>query len=127
MFRHDFIMSGHEIQPHEKIHPSAMDDFSLQQMKNFIEFDETLGHYKVQPSWRKGRSEAAKTLGEVDSYANAHARLMKEIVKFRKDPARMEGTFKQIRETLSEGHARKVIERNLDGLPTCPSTCPSTL
>ena len=29
MFRHDFIMSGHEIQPHEKIHPSAMDDFSL--------------------------------------------------------------------------------------------------
>ena len=117
MFRHDFIMSGHEIQPHEKIHPSAMDDFSLQQMENSIEFVETLGHYKVQPPWREGREEAAKTLGDVDSFANAHARLMKEIPKFRKDPARMEGTFKQIRETLGEGHARKVIERNLDGLP----------
>ena len=50
-----------------------MDDFSLQQMENSIVFDETLGHYKVQPPWRKGRPEAAKTLGEVDSFTNALA------------------------------------------------------
>ena len=59
----------------------------------------------------------AKVFEKIDSFSNAKARLLKEKDKFLKDPARMEGTFKQIRETLSEGHARVVTERELNGLP----------
>ena len=78
MFRHDFIMSGDEIAPHEKIHNSAKDDFALKQMEESIRFDESIGHYKVALPWRDGRSEATKVLGKYDSRANAMARLMKE-------------------------------------------------
>lgn len=117
MFRHDFIMAGHEVFPHEQTHNSVRDDFSLEQMENSIELDPTLGHYKVAIPWKEGRSAAARIFENIDSYSNAKSRLMKEKYKFMKDPARKEGVFKQINETLSLGHARVVNDRNLDGLP----------
>ena len=118
MFRHDFIMRGDEIAPPEKIHPSDKDEFALKQMRDGIRFDENLGHYIVPPPWREGRAEAAKAFEEVDSFANAKSRLMKDKRKFTLDPARKEGTFKQIRETLSDGHARIVDpNRDITGLP----------
>ena len=117
MFRHDFIMSGHEVYPHEQTHNSVRDDYSLKQMENSIELDPTIGHYKVAIPWKEGRSAAARTFENIDSYSNAKSRLMKEKYKFMKDPARREGVFKQINETLSLGHARVVNDRNLEGLP----------
>ena len=81
MFRRDFTMSEHEIAPKEKVHPSAMDEYSLKQMQDSIVFDKELGHWQVALPFREGRFEAAKILGQVDSYANAKARLMKEKFK----------------------------------------------
>ena len=118
MFRHDFIMAGHEVAPPEQLHPSQMDEYALKQMKDSIRLDKELGHYRVALPWREGRSAAAKTFSEVDSYSNAKSRLMKEKRKFLLDPARKEGTFKQIQDTMSQGHARIVDpERNVEGLP----------
>ena len=118
MFRHDFIMTGSEVAPPEQLHPSQKDEFSLKQMKESIELDEKLGHYRVALPWREGRLAAAKELAKVDSYANAKSRLMKEKRKFNLDPARKEGTFKQIADTMSQGHARIVDpDRCVKGLP----------
>ena len=118
MFRHDFIMSGHEVAPPEQLHPSQKDEYALKQMKDSIRLDENLGHYRVALPWREGRAAAAKVFAEIDSYANAKSRLMKEKRKFLLDPARKEGTFKQIQDTMSQGHARIVDpERNVEGLP----------
>ena len=118
MYRHDFIMNKDEVAPHEMIHPSQKDEYSLKQMRESITFDEDLGHYRVALPWREGRSQAAKIFAEVDSYANAYNRLMKEKNKLKKDPARKEGVFKQIRETLDLGHARKVTTKEVtDGTP----------
>ena len=118
MFRHDFIMSGSEVAPPEQLHPSQKDEFSLKQMEESIELDKELGHYRVALPWREGRSAAAKALAKVNSYANAKSRLMKEKRKFHLDPARKEGTFKQIADTMSQGHARIVDpDRCVTGLP----------
>ena len=46
MFRHDFIMSGHEVFSPEQIHPSAKDQFALKQLEESIKMNHT-GHYKV--------------------------------------------------------------------------------
>ena len=78
MFRHDFIMTGHDVAPPEQVHPSQMDEFAEKQMLDSIEFDQKIGHYRVALPWREGRSEAAKILAGIDSYAYAKARLMKE-------------------------------------------------
>ena len=118
MFRHEFIMTGHCVSPPEMIHPSEKDEFALQQMKDSVEFDGKIGHYRVALPWREGRAEAAKILSGIDSYANAKSRLMKEKRKLELDPVRKEGVFKQIRETISEGHARLVDpNRDVTGLP----------
>ena len=108
MFRHEFIMTGQDVAPPEQIHMSQKDEFALQQMQDSIELDENIGHYRIALPWREGRSAAAKVFAGIDSRANAKARLMKEKRKFTLDPVRKEGTFKQIRDTISEGHARVV-------------------
>ena len=110
-------MSGHEVFPHEELHPSTRDEFSLEQMEKGITFNENLGHYEVPLPYIEGRMAATEIFKECNSFDNAKARLMKEKHKFFKDPARKEGTFKQIRDTLAEGHAREVVERDLTGLP----------
>ena len=117
MFRADFIMPEHEAYPHEQTHPSVRDEFSRKQMEDSIVLDPETGHYKVVLPWMEGQAEAARKLSSVPSYQNAYARLMKEKYKFQQDPARKEGTFKQIADTLAEGHARVVTNRCLDGLP----------
>ena len=118
MQRHDFIMSGHEVASHEQTHPSKMDEYSLKQMKDSIHYDKDLAHYKVALPWRNGRMAATEKFKKLDSYANAKSRLLKEKRKLELDPKRKEGTFKQIHETLGEGHARLVDpNRSTDGLP----------
>ena len=113
LFRHDFMMTENEFAPPEEIHPSQIDEFSLKQMTDSITLDKETGHYSVALPWREGREEAAKVFDKVDSYANAYNRLMKEKHKFRKDPARKEGTFKQIRDTIDQGHARIVTNKDV--------------
>ena len=118
MFRHDFIMTGQAVAHPEQIHPSQYDEFALKQMEDSVSFDETIGHYRIALPWREGRSEAAKILSSVDSYSNAKNRLMKEKRKFLLDPVRKEGTFKQMKETSGDGHARLVDpNRDVTGLP----------
>ena len=118
MYRHDFVMSGHEVFPQEQVHQSQMDEYSHKQMKESIKFDTAIGHYKVALPWREGRFAATEKFKKLNSYANAKSRLLKEKRKFELDPARMEGTFKQIEETMAEGHARILDpNRNVEGLP----------
>ena len=118
MYRHDFIMSGHEVFPEEMIHDSKMDEHSRAQLNDSIHFDKAIGHYKVALPWREGRFAAAEKFKKYNSYANAKSRLLKEKRKFERDPTRMEGTFKQIEETMREGHARILDpNRNVEGLP----------
>ena len=113
MFRADFIMTGNEVARPEQIHPSQKDEFALKQMIDSAEFDQKIGHYRIALPWREGRAAAAEIFAGIDSRANAKSRLMKEKRKFTLDPVRMEGTFKQIHETISDGHAR-LVDPNKD-------------
>ena len=120
MFRYDFIAKGDEICHAEKIHPSVIDDYSMKQMNESIGFVDKIQHYQVALPWREGRADAAKVLKSVDSYANAKSRLMKERAKLIKDPVRRAGVFKQVFDTINEGHS-DIIDSSkdeaMDGLP----------
>ena len=117
MFRHDFVMSGEDIAPPEKIHPSVKDDFSKEQLDNTMTFDSQIKHYRVGLPWREGREAAMMALNGIDSYANARMRLLREKTKMEKDESRKEGVFAQMEETINEGHARVVKVKNPKDVP----------
>ena len=110
MLRHDFIMKGHEAFSPEQTHLSVNDYYSLKQMKDTLYFDLESGHWVCGVPWKNGREAAAKRLNSVDTFTNAKNRLLKEKVKFEKDPVRKAGVFAQMNETLSLGHARIITD-----------------
>lgn len=61
-------------------------------------FDQEIKHYKVGLPWREGRDAARSVLNEVDSFANAKMRLVRERTKMEKDEAKKEGVFAQMEE-----------------------------
>ena len=108
MFRRDFIMNQQEWCPSEMIHPSKEDQNSLKIMEESIKENESTGHYSVALPWIHGREKAAEILNSVDSYANAHSRLMKEKRRLQHDPVRKAAVFKQFQKMLDDGHSRPV-------------------
>ena len=66
-------MSGHEVFPHEELHPSTRDEFSLEQMEKGITFNENLGHYEVPLPYIEGRMAATEIFKECNSFDNAKA------------------------------------------------------
>ena len=116
MFRHDFIAPKHLWCPSEMIHPSKEDQNSLKIMEDSIKKNESTGHYSVALPWIHGREKAAEILNSVDSYANAHSRLMKEKRRLQHDPVRKAAVFKQFQKMLDDGHSRYVDpEKSTEG------------
>ena len=93
MYRHGFIMSGHEVTPEEKIHSPQKDEYSLSQKQDSVEFDKDLLHYRVELPWREGWVATVEVFENIDSFANAKTRLLE-------DSARKEGTFEQKKDTM---------------------------
>ena len=105
MFRHDFIgRLGERFSP-EECHKSQYDEFSLAQLEETMVFNESSGHYRVGVPWYLGRERTAEIFENVDYYSSAKSRLDKLKVKMQRNPALKEGAFKQMNETLEQGHA----------------------
>ena len=119
IFRYDFLArEGEKVSP-EVAHPSRNDQHALKQFKETVEFDEEIGHYRCGLPWVKTREEAAKTLNRLNTAGNAANRLRKATERMHREPARKEGVWKQMRETIEAGHARKVENPEVpDGVPT---------
>ena len=66
-------MSGHEVLPHEELHPSTRDEISLEQMEKGITIDKSRGHYKVPLPYIEGRMAATEIFKEFNSFDNAKA------------------------------------------------------
>ena len=120
LFRHDFIMRENEIFPPEVTHDSAMDKLSRSQLTNSLVMNPETKHYQVALPWRLGRAETAKLFSGIDFYSNALSRLNKLKAKFLKNPELMKGSFAQMRESISLGHARILDTLEADpGSPVC--------
>ena len=118
MFRYDFIARGGEKGSPEVAHPSREDIHATNQFKSTIRFDEELGHYKCGLPWKEDRQAAAEVLNKLDSAGNAANRLRKASEKMKREPARKEGVFKQMKEIIDEGHACRVENPQVpDGIP----------
>ena len=121
MNRHDFIMPGKGVHS-EVLHPSRMDEFSKQQMNDSVRVEEISGRYIIALPWRNGRSEAKRKFALANSYANAKRRLLRERVKFEKDPARTDCIFAHMKKFMDLGYVREVVKRDLSQSPIwyCP-------
>ena len=118
LLRFDFIAREGERASPEMTHPSQNDLHALKQMEEGVRFDKEKGHYYCGLPWVRDRCSAAQILNNLDSEANAANRLRKAAIRFRQDPDRKAGVFKQMNEFIREGHARRVVDREVpDGLP----------
>ena len=114
MFQHDFISRLDEDYPPEMKHPSQDDQYSLQQMKESIMFNQETGHYCVSVPWKNGREKTAEQFSKVNflSYTRNRQRKLKE--KLERDPILLEGSFKQMEEQVELGHVRIIPNHNAD-------------
>ena len=118
LFRYDFTMREGEKASPEENHPSRDDERAAQMIKETLRFDKDVGHYRCGLPWKNGRSVAASRFNAKASRRNALNRLMKEATKMRKDPVRREGVWNTMREMISDGHAKRVVDT--DGPPGAP-------
>ena len=110
MFKTDFIAHPDEDYPPEMQHKSQYDELSLETLKDSIRQNPKTGHYIVAPPWKNGRFNTAKIFQTVNFLALAKKRQQKLKEKFLRNPDLMEGSFKQIEETLSLGHSRVITD-----------------
>ena len=108
IFRHDFISRESERFPSEMVHPSADDEWSLQQMKDTLTFNGETGHYSVGLPWRLGRGETAEVFKNVDFYSAALSRHEKLKKKLERDAVLKQGTFAQMQEKLDKKFVRQI-------------------
>ena len=108
ILRYDFTSRQGEKASPEQEHPSQNDRHAMKQFEATIQFDESLGHYRCGLPWREDRASAAKILNRLDTATNAKNRLMKAAERMRREPARKEGVWKQMKEYIDDGRARKV-------------------
>ena len=120
IFRHDFIMRTGELSAPEACHLSANDQESLAQIKNSLVFNSVTGHYQVSLPWKLGREETAKLFETIDFYGNAKSRHEKLKRKLLKDPELREKTFKQMEDTIAQGHVTVLEDLSAPpGAPVC--------
>ena len=120
IFRTDFIMQESQRFPAEMTHMSANDEWSLEQLKETLKFNQDSGHYSTGLPWRLGREETAELFKTIDFYSTAHSRHEKLKKKFERNPWLKEGSFKQMDEKLSKGYVRKIESTDApNGSPEC--------
>ena len=69
-----------------EIHPSLDDAHAIKQMEDTIQFDESIGHYRVGLPWKRSREAAAERLNPIDSSGHALNRLQRSIRKIKSNP-----------------------------------------
>ena len=110
MFRHDFIKRPGEDFPAEKKHDSQFDEFSLEQIRETVTFDENLGRYSTGMPWRYGREKTKEIFAKTDFWGYAMNRTKKLRYKLWKNPALLEGSFQQVEENLKNGYAKIITD-----------------
>ena len=114
IFRHDFISREGERFPAEMVHPSANDEWSLQQMEESLTFNTETNHYSVGLPWRLGRGETAEIFKTVDFYSAALSRHEKLKNKLNRDPDLKKGTFAQMQEKIDKGYVQPLENLETD-------------
>ena len=120
IYRYDFIARPEEDFPSELKHNSQFDDYSLEQMKGSIRFNEETGHYRVSMPWKHGRKATAEALRGVNTLGYTRNRQKKLKEKLMKDPVLREGSFKQMREQIDAGYVKVIPNHSADAdSPVC--------
>ena len=115
LFRQDFP----DIPVNEK-HPSLEDEHAIKQLRETVQFDEELGHYRVGLPWVTTREEAAKNLNAINSSDHALNRLKKSMAKIKAGhPDQLKHVKAQMQSMYDDEHAEF-----LDTDET-PEGCPS--
>ena len=90
---------------------SVEDEYAMKQLRESIQWDPDVGHYRVAIPWKYGRAKTAEIINGMDSDRMALDRLRRSVGKIRRDPERQAVTFATMRKFDEEGYAVNIDPR----------------